>query len=236
MLKIAICDDDEKDRMAVNEVLMKIKYDMAIDFDIKYFSSGEDLCNDIKGNSYDILLLDIQMNGIDGIETAKQIRSYGEKSKIVFTSSYDERVKELFRVDTVDFIDKPVTEDRLKNAFEVIIESLSDKISIFEYTHNRIQYQINQDDILYFESSNHKITIVTKADRIEISESLKWVWEQLSSSKLFAIVNRSYIINFNYVNEISNTKVLMNDDVDISISRNHKEELLKKYMKFIRGV
>lgn len=236
MLKIAICDDDEKDRMAVNEVLMKMKNDMDIELDIKYFSSGEDLCNDVKKNTYEILLLDILMNGIDGIETAKIIRSYGEKSKIVFISSYDERVKELFKINIIDFLDKPLNPSDLEESLTIAIKDIDNKTNeMFKYLDKKVEYEVKQVDIMYFEIYNHKISMHLKDSIINFSDKLTSIWEKLKLKREFAIVNRSYIINLEYVEKLNTSRVLMKDGLSINISRNHKADLMKKYMNFAKG-
>lgn len=90
MLKIAYCDDVEKDRDNIVFALTQIEEKWKEEFELYSFSDGESLCAAVAKNHYDIILLDILMNGIDGIETATRIRAMGEENLIIFISSYDE--------------------------------------------------------------------------------------------------------------------------------------------------
>lgn len=118
MLKIAYCDDAEADRKRIMCSLSRIEEKWRESFKIVPFSGGEELCEDIAENHYDVILLDILMNGIDGIETANRICSMGVESLIIFISNYDDRIKELFSFRTIAFIDKPVEVDKLEEALQ----------------------------------------------------------------------------------------------------------------------
>ncbi len=95
MLKVAYCDDMQSDRDNITIALTQIEEIWKEKIDSYSFNNGEDLCESMIKNHYDVVLLDILMGGIDGIETATRIRSLSEESLIVFISSYDENTIEV---------------------------------------------------------------------------------------------------------------------------------------------
>lgn len=242
MYRIAICDDSEQDRDSVKQALTQIQIKWNIEFSTTYFSCGEDLCEDIKKNTYEIILLDIMMDGIDGIKTAKNIRSYGEDSKIIFISSCDDRIRELFDVNAVTFLDKPINKDDLEQYLDkclnIIKNTKNDKV--FSYSKNKSLMYVDIEDIVYFESDRNHITICTVKEKIQYVGQLKNVWDTVSIYDDFIKPNQSNIFNLKYVDVLSNkiqiksSKLSVSiDQIEINIGRVFKTDTLNRYMNYI---
>ncbi len=102
------------------------------------------------------------MKGIDGIETATRIRNLGEDALIIFISSYDDRVKELFNFRTIAFLDKPVNVDELEGAITRAFDIIKkDSELFFPYTKDGSKYYLSFKDIIYFEVEKNTILIHT---------------------------------------------------------------------------
>lgn len=121
MLKIAICDDRQEDRDATTKALDIVQDKWEQVFDTTYFHCGEDLCEDVKLNTYDVILLDICMTGIDGIKTAEIIRSLGIDIEIIFVSSV---AKSFTHIEGFAFLDKPINMDLFETALQQIYNNL----------------------------------------------------------------------------------------------------------------
>lgn len=236
MIRIAVCDDCINDRKEIINKLNRIEEKWGRELVVTSFENGMDLCNALKTSVFDIILLDIIMdNNIDGIEVAKIIRSMGENVKIIFISSYDERIRDLFKLDTVAFIDKPVDivllEDALKYAYEKI--KLDDK-NFFTYKKRRNELFIPMNDILYFESNKYQILIHTKKDIITYNDSLKNVWNSVCNTLEFVMPHKAYIVNLKYATIKDSTTILVKDKLSITIGRVYKEDTMKRYMLYLR--
>lgn len=236
MLKIAYCDDMEQDRNNILLALSQIEDKWQDEFEIAGFKSGEDLCSNLKENSYDIILLDIVMKGIDGIETAKIIKSMDTNSFVIFISSYDKRLKEMFGFKTLAFLDKPLEVSQLENALNEAYNIMKkDENNIFVYTKNKVQKYVYFNDIIYMESVNHRVEVLTKKEKIVINETLKNIWNTLKTNDNFIMPNRSYIINLRYsFMESSSTFNVTNCNLIVSVGRTMKEETKQRYLNFIR--
>ena len=106
-MKIAICDDEKKLRSGLKHVIeMKLQLD-GVDYEIAEYECGEDLLAGIGGNPPDILFLDIEMKGLDGMETARELRKKNQDTVIVFVTAYPDFVFQGYEVRAFHYILKP---------------------------------------------------------------------------------------------------------------------------------
>ncbi len=233
MLKIAICDDLEIDRNVIITQLAKIEVLWCTQFEIFIFTSGEELFKSLETNVYDVILLDILMSGIDGIETAVNIRTIGQNCKIIFVSSYDERLRELFKINTFDFLDKPLDFDKFENCLKRAAEV---EIKIFEYTKNKEPFLLNTNLIIYFESSRNKIVLKGIDFEDLFYDSLLKIWETLKQNGDFIMPHKSYIFNLKYVTVTASTVYVNRTKETFNIGRAYRTDTAERYLKYIRGV
>ena len=115
-----------------------------------------------QNEAYDIIFLDIEMEQLDGISTARKIREVDLSVLLIYVSGYDEYLKELFEVEPFRFISKPIDRNRLKTYFSNAIQRTLKKELFFQYSFNKEIQKIPLDDIVYFESKNRSIYIYLK--------------------------------------------------------------------------
>ena len=235
VFKIAYCDDDENDRDRIMYALTQIEEKWKERFEISSFNSGESLCDALGVKSYDIILLDILMTGIDGIQTAKNIRTLGEDSKIIFISSCDDKLRDLFRVGTIAFLDKPLNTEILEEALKEAITIIKkDEDNIFTYKIGKDTCFISLNDIKYFESNKHEIHIHTNKNIITYYGTVKSVLEEIGENIAFVVAHKSYIVNFKYSEIVQNSIKIKGSDVNIPISRGKREDILDKYISYMQ--
>lgn len=175
------------------------------------------------------------MEGIDGIDTAIRIRSLGDKSKIIFISSYDERLRELFDVGTIAFLDKPVDAIKLENALHRCYKSIREESTdIFTYKKNGVVFNLHYQDIIYFEIKEHYINIRTLKETIVYKDKLSNVWEQLKETKCFCMPNRSYVVNIKYISLSKSTITIELINEYLNVGRKYKEETIRLYMDYLK--
>ncbi len=234
MLRIAYCDDMEQDRERIMMSLEQIENKWGEEFELSSFSSGESLCDDITNNHYDVILLDILMNGIDGIETATRIRVMGEESLIIFISSYDERIKELFDFRTIAFIDKPLETSKLEEALlkaYSIIEKEADEF--FAYNSRGTTGYIPIKDIVYFESKRNKIIIHTTKGDESYYDTLLSVWHKVQNLNGFIMPHRSFVFNLHHVSIKSDKVIIKKTGETFNIGEKYREDTRNRHMDFI---
>lgn len=232
MISIAVCDDDTKHIAILEKYLFEIS-DIKIECDA--YQNGESLVNAYKNSieKYDVVFLDMEMEKLNGIETADRIREFDEHVIIVFVTSHSEYMKESFRCQPFRFIEKPLDYDELKKIFCDIKDKLSKKRKVFSFTENKTRVRLFCDDILYCESRAHWVWIYTKDQAYKICKTLSEVYEQLDREMMFR-VHKSFVVNFNYIFTIKENNIrLYHCDKLIPVSRSYKKAFLEEYTNFI---
>ena len=231
-MNIAICDDNIEHINIIENSLYEMAY-TKIECDA--FQSGEELINTYKNNieKYDVIFLDMEMQQLNGIETANIIREFDENVIIVFVTSHTKYMKESFVCEPFRFIVKPVEKEELKNVFDAICKKLSKQRKIFAFTENKTKIRLVCDDIIYCESHAHWIWIYTKDQTYKICKSLSDIHEKLDKELLFR-VHKSFIVNFKYIKTIKENDIeLYYCEKLIPIGRLYKKTVMEDYTDFI---
>ena len=177
-LNIAICDDEKVIREQIKELAEK---EMPCVCDGLY-ETGDALL--AAGKQFDIVFLDIQMEGTDGIETAKRLRQRDEDTILIFITGIREYVFEAFDVAAFHYLLKPIEEEKFREVFHRAERELEKRKSkrretVFIKTRNR-SFSLEKDSILYIESSGKKVEIHTTGETIEAYASMNEMEGQLS--------------------------------------------------------
>lgn len=189
-------------------------------------------------NQVDLVFLDIQMPGINGIDFAKQI---SDTTLIIFTTAFAEFAVDSYEVDAIDYLLKPIKTERFTKAVEKalsyhkILLSEKDKTHVEQVESNfifikseRRYFKVNFEDILFVEALKDYVIIQTTKQRLITRFNLKAMYEMLPST-LFLKPNRSYIINKERIDSFSNNDVFI-DKYEIAISNAYREELFSALM------
>ena len=231
-MNIAICDDNMEHMNIIEDELERIS---RVKLDCDLYQSGEDLVYAYKNKKerYDVVFLDMEMQKLNGMETANLIKEIDERAIIIFVTSHSEYMKESFKCQPFRFIEKPVDFDELKSAFDDVCKKLSKQRKVFAFSENKKKVRLYCDDIVYCESQAHWIWIHTKDETYKICKSLSDLHDQLDKEMLYR-VHRSFIINFNFIKSIKETDIeLYHGDKLIPISRSYKKETLEGYTNFV---
>lgn len=163
MLRIALCDDEAASRETLFIQLEKL-LDEETEQVVYEFSSGASAANWLKKHpaEIDLLFLDVEMPGINGMETAEIIRGFDQNLLIVFVTGYAEYVFDGYRVGALDYLVKPANEEKLRILLERVRKILSEKTEeAFLVKNTDGIYRFALKDILYFYSDRRKVILVT---------------------------------------------------------------------------
>ncbi len=235
MYRVGICDDDKILCSLLEKQIQALSADIAVGFETEVWYSGESLERDLKkGLGLDILFLDIELLQKNGIETGAFIRDeMGDTdTHIVYISSKQGYAMELFKIQPLEFLIKPISAARLK---EVLIRSMKRKKgaeSCFEYRKGGQFIRIPVKEILYFMSMDKKVLIIKNAGQEEFYGKLKNVMEQLPAG--FLMIHQSYVIHQEYVSEYSYESIkMMNGDL-LSVSKPYRKEVRAKIKQYLQ--
>lgn len=231
-INIAICDDENLHRERLIQVIQeycKVHGKLAV---ISEYSSGEECLAAL--DEVDILFLDIDMDGIDGIEVKNRLESTHENVHIVFTTNYSSRMNEAFGIQVASFIQKPVTLEAIASAM--------DKISSWHSKRDFIELEgiggkkkvFSTEQICYIEASNQYSKIVLRSEEIFMRKSLK-AWEEELSHKGFCRIHQSVIINFFHAKEVGQ-KVTMENGTVFHVSTRRRRVVSQAYNEYIKNM
>lgn len=230
-LNIAICDDEKVIREQIKELSEKEMPDVCAGL----YATGDALL--AAGKQFDIVFLDIQMEGTDGIETAKRLRQRDEDTILIFITGIREYVFEAFDVAAFHYLLKPIEEEKFREVFRRAGRELEKRKSkrretVFIKTRNR-GFSLEKDSILYIESRGKKVEIHTTGETIEAYASMNEMEGQLGES--FYRCHRGYLVNMAYVAEYDSESVTLNNGEYVYLAKEKYGEFVKAYMRYLRN-
>lgn len=226
MLKIAICDDNVSISTEVEQIILEYAKERELKFDISVFNKGEDMINFVKReHNFDLIFLDIELGTTTGVEIGTIIRQElcDHISKIVFISGADGYEMDLFNLQPLNFLRKPIEKEKICKCIDLALEILGRENLSFEYKHNHQIKKIPYKDIIYFESFLKKIKIVSVNFEDEFYGSLDKIKDSLP--KNFISPHRSYVVNFSNIISIKTNNLTMLNEETIPISRNNLKNI-----------
>jgi DNA-binding LytR/AlgR family response regulator len=228
MLKIAICDDDISICTIIEEILLKYSKKTISQMSIEKFYLGTTLINSIKeGNTFDLIYLDIEMEQINGVKVGKYIREElsDQITEIVYISGSNQYDRQLFAIQPLSFIPKPIKEVAVIKALSLCLRRKGNLEHYFHYQKGRSVCKIPIETILYFEKKGQKIRVVTTRGEDEFYGSTSKVLESLPE-QIFIQINRYIVINYNHAFSVGRNNITLSNHESFPIGRSKKEEFL----------
>ena len=231
LVNIVICENDKNDQEFVKAKVVEILDDLNIEYEIKVYNSGDDL---LKGyDKYtDIILLDIQMDGLDGMETARKIREFDDNVEIIFITSFVEYALEGYEVNAYRYLLKPVKDENLRTS---LINCLNDRNFVkrsIVIKEGDTRIKISLKDIMYIEVQGNDITVHTLKDTYRTKGTMS-NFETEINSNMFVRCHKSYLVNLEYIKSIKRyTSILVNDE-EVPLSRNKYKEIKDRFFEMI---
>ena len=232
MLRIAICDDETDARDALRFQLEKILIEDAEEI-VYEFSSGTNAASWLANHpgEIDLLFLDVEMKGLNGMETAEKIRTFDEQILIVFVTGYSDYVFDGYLVGALDYLMKPVTEEKLRQLFRRIrARYAQEESSTFTLKNMDGTWRFRLCYILFFYSDRRKVMLVTAKGEYSFYARLDEIEHQLSP--YFVRIHQRYLINPSHVDYLGSESVTINGR-ELPCSRRYRETALTKIARSI---
>ena len=234
-MKIAVCDDDSAAREHISS-LIKEQFQSA---EIVCFVSGEDMLKSTR--DFDIYYLDIEMDGISGMDAARQIRQAQEdkddiKSIIIFVTGYDKYMNDAFDVSAFHYLMKPINEEKFRAVFGRALKELSvaeDRSNRYVLIKNLgTQQKVLLKDIYYIESANKKVIVHTSAG-VMISYGKMEELEKLVGGGFYRC-HRCFLVNMEHITSYNvNTIQVANGD-KLILAQKKYNDFVKQYMIYAK--
>ncbi len=227
--QIAICDDEQSQTEYIFSVLSAWGRQNRHTCDIRAFCSAEAFLFDYAENkAYDILLLDVEMKDMRGIEIAKRIRSDNSRAEIIFITAHFEFAGEGYEVDALHYLVKPISEDKLMQVLNKAVQKLSVEPPSLIINCGGETLRLYESDILYVESFLHYIVIQTTDKAYKIKENLSTFGQKLSDD--FYRTHRSYLVSLKHITGISRTSVTVGR-TELPLARGKYDDIHRAFIE-----
>lgn len=235
MINIAICDDEKVQVELLEKYVINWAKENGIRIEVELFFNAESFeflwSMDKKFN---ILLLDIEMPGKNGIQLAKKIRKEDNLLNIIFITGISDYISEGYDVEAINYLIKPIKEDKLYECLNRAIEKIpiEEKTILIDVEGETIR--LIEMDILYIESFSHSVEIYTLKDTYRVRKNISTMENELNQNN-FIRCHRSYIVNLKHIKRIGKTDIILDNDDLIPVSRRQYSNTNIEFIKYHGG-
>lgn len=227
--RIAICDDEQNQIEYITSIVTSWSNHKGHSCEIRTFASAEAFLFEYEEDkAYDILLLDVEMKNMNGIELAKRIRKDNNRAEIIFITSHFEFVGEGYEVDALHYLIKPISVEKFTQVLTKAAEKLSIEPPSVVISCEGETVKLYESDILYVESFLHYIVIHTKDNEYKIKENIS-VFENRVSDDFYRI-HRSYLVSLKHITRISRTSVNIGN-TELPLSRGKYDNINRAFIE-----
>ena len=231
MIKIVICEDEKEQQDLLKTHINQIFKDLPIKYSLYTFNSGEELLKNYPKN-IDIFLIDIQLNEINGMDTARKIRETDNKAEIIFITSLIEYALEGYEVRAYRYLIKPVKYDDLKTHILNCIKEIDikNKHIIIKEQGNRIKLDISE--ITYIEVQKENITIHTLNKTYETKGTMNNIEKEINCSRFYRC-HKSFLVNLEHIKSIKQYIAVLENGEEVPISRYRFKDTKDRFFDLI---
>ena len=231
MIRIAIVEDAAFDRQVLRDCLREYGQETGTELQITEFTGGTAFLEQYQ-EDLDLIFMDIMMDGLDGLTTARKLRRRDDKVLLVFVTSMLQYAVQGYSVDAMDFIVKPVTYTGLKLCMDRVVRRLNEATPVrLRFTNREGTHSVDAAEICYIESLEHKIVVHTVQGEIQSDMSLAAA-EKMVKALPFFRCHVSYLVNLRYVDRVSGNDVWVNGD-RLAISRYRRKDFLEAWSAWL---
>lgn len=232
MLRIILCDDNEKDRESLKTMLVRLFFDKE-EVSFQCFEDGRDLVDVLEEGEYiraDLIFLDITMPGLNGMETARILRRNHVESSIIFVTASEDMVYQGYEVHAFAYLLKSMVEEKMEAVIRAYLEERKNQNKqYFVVAKKKGKEWIPLQNVKYLVSDRRKVRAVLESpgDSIEFYMKLDDIEEQLRGAK-FLRCHQSYLINARHVLYWEEGSIVLTGGEKIPVSRRYRKEVNQK--------
>lgn len=234
MLRIAACDDDEKERLRIAELLGRYREEKNAPLHFDVYRSGVGLLEARGQIPYDLLLLDILMPGLSGMDAAKEIRLTDRETKLIFLTSSPEFAVESYSVEAYSYLLKPVTSEKLFPLLDRLFSEQRQSEQVLTLMRPAGVMRIPFSKLSVLEVSNKKLRFHLQDGSVkEVNGALSELEETLLSREEFVKVHRSYLVNMSQIQSLSAGELTTYAGQRVPVSRLLQTRVRDRYMNYL---
>lgn len=230
-IRALVCDDEQSSVDTIVKCLNNYSKDRNLDFKIDAFIDGNSAIN--LDSYYNIAFLDIEINGVSGLDIAKKLKENNKRVIIFFITNYKKYIDDAMNLFALRFFEKPFEQFRFYNGLDKAIELINEDVVEFYLKDSNKIKRIKSREILCVEIGNHK-TIVTTQDSTYVSSETISDWESKLTNVSFTHPHKSFIVNMEYIDDYKRNEVRLTNGKLIPIAYRKQTEFRKNYTDYLR--
>ncbi|GFI02410.1 transcriptional regulatory protein YpdB [Lachnospiraceae bacterium] len=237
MLRIAICDDEQFYRDKIKRLLEKYLKEHDLNCEIHLFSSGKEFLDKSENSvKYDIVFMDINMEEMDGIQTAMQMRAFHSETYLVLITAFINYVLEGYKVDAVRYIMKDTLDAALPECMAAILQKM--KIARVSFSFMEGERMLYADNLFYVESQRHKLIFYYMEEQTHRDTVRYHMYEKLDTieQKLhgygFLRIHKSYLVNMKHIRRIGNYTAVLSTGEELPVPRLRFQAVREEFVAY----
>ena len=232
-----MCDDNTKMLPVIAGATKSAFLAQHVDTDIALFTSGAKLLASLENNQYNLLLLDIEMPGMDGIAIGKKLRAMGSEAKIVYVSEAESRVFESFQVQPLGFVRKSNFLNDITAVAELYMKTCAKEEAsggMIELNTRSGLAAVKTKTIRYIEGSgNYQLLYLEgKTEPMEVKMTMDKL-ERMTEPLGFIRVHKGFLVNYQFIHRVTVSEIILSDGASIPIGRSKSGEVKAKFLSLV---
>jgi DNA-binding LytR/AlgR family response regulator len=232
VIRAAICDDEKSQSEYIELLLNEWAALRGLRVKVSVFENAERFLFNYDGRQiYDLILLDIQMNEMSGVELAKRIRETGDGAEIVFITGFPDFMSEGYEVNALHYLLKPVSPEKVREVLDRAMERRAERPRTLLLPMKGGAVRVRAGDIVYAEVLSHTITLhMAGGEQLNVAMRITDMEELLGEG--FFKCHRSYIVALARVRRVTRTAVLLDDGRELPLARGLYVAANKAFIEF----
>ena len=239
-MRIAYCEDEAAQAVYIRGMITEWAESRSTAAEVLLFGSAEEFLFKNEEYPYDMVLLDIAMKQMNGVELAHAIRGRDKRISIAFLTADRGFALEGYEVGAIRYLVKPVVKEKLYELMDALLAESAENAEdgkCFMVEEKGMLRKVKENTLCYMEACGHYTELhMADAAVIRIKESLGGIVSRIHDKDLFVKCHRSYAVNLIYVEKISRTECILSNTAVLPVSRSSYQELNEKFIKHYMGM
>lgn len=234
-MRICLVDDESLQLDYLKVIIDKWSNKHCVNIELSFYHSAEEmLFEHNESYPYDMILLDVQMGKMNGIELAKKIRKTDKNVILAFISGMADYVFDGYEVQAIRYILKPIKDNKVYELLDYVNTHITTENSYIIFSVSGEKKRINYDDIIYFESMGHYVTLHLEHEEYDYKYNIGDLCDDLIGTE-FIRTHRSYVVNIKYVEKITRNECRLVQNISVPLSRNSYKSVNEKFIDYYKG-
>lgn len=229
-MKIYLCDDEQKMR---EEIADRVSTWLP-EAEVSTFAGGRELLQQLKENACDILLLDIDMPELSGMEVAKHLAELPKKPLLVFVTGHDELVYESFQYHPFGFVRKQFLDEELGRVLKDCEAEIEQGKRHFNFRMDGKEVCLLLSELLYFESEGNYLKVYTEGEEYRFRSTITAVEGTLKKDG-FIRLHKGFLVNQSAIRLFGTEVAELTDGTSLPVGKTYAEEAKQQFMRYLRS-